>query len=100
VILRACIDCGALSDKAHCPDHRGTARNGSTSQWRKIRAAVLKRDRYSCHYCGARPVNVVDHLRPVSRGGTDDEANLIAACPGCNSAKGDMTAAEFGSIGE
>lgn len=99
MVLRACIDCGALSDQAHCPEHRGKRRNGSTSQWRKTRAAVLKRDNYVCFFCGKR-ATTVDHLHARSRGGTDDEANLVAACAGCNGAKGDMTAAEFGSIGE
>lgn len=99
MIQRACIDCGALSDEAHCPKHRGKKRNGSTRRWRKVRAAVLKRDNYRCHYCG-RSATTVDHLRPISRGGTDDEENLVAACADCNSLKGDLTAAEFGSATE
>ena len=95
MILRACIDCGALSNQSHCPKHRGKVRNGSTRQWRKTRAAVLKRDGHRCFYCGKR-ATTVDHLRPLSRGGTDAEANLVAACTDCNTAKGDKTAAELG----
>jgi 5-methylcytosine-specific restriction endonuclease McrA len=94
-MLRACIDCGSLSDQPHCPKHRGKSRNGSTRAWRKIRAAVLKRDNYICFYCG-RKATTVDHLLPVSRGGSDEEENLVAACAAHNGAKGDLTPAEFG----
>lgn len=94
-MLRACIDCGALSDQSHCPEHRGKARNGSTYAWRKVRAAVLKRDHHRCFYCG-EPATTVDHLQPISRGGTDNPENLVASCSGCNGAKGDRTPAEFG----
>lgn len=94
-MLRACIECGRLSDQSHCPDHRGEKRNGSTRAWRKVRDEVLKRDRYRCHYCPA-PATTVDHLRPVSRGGTDHKSNLVAACSDCNGSKGDRTPAEFG----
>lgn len=59
---------------------------GSTRRWRKIRARVLKRDVHRCHYCGKR-ANEVDHKRPRSKGGSDDLANLTAACEECNSKK-------------
>lgn len=94
-MLHACTVCGALSDEPRCPDHRGTQRNGSTRAWRKVRAEVLKRDHYRCFYCGD-PATTADHLLPVSRGGTDDPKNLVAACSNCNGTKGEMTAEEFG----
>lgn len=37
----------------------------------------------------------VDHLTPVSRGGTDEEENLVTACRRCNSLKKDRTLEEF-----
>ena len=95
MILRACVDCGALSDRIRCAKHRGVERDGSTRAWRKVRAAVLKRDGYRCRYCGAE-ATTVDHVRPVVSGGTDREDNLVAACAECNRAKGDKTLAEFG----
>ena len=60
---------------------------GSTYRWRKLRAAILNRDRGICHYCGA-PANTVDHVIPRSAGGTDHPQNLVAACQPCNRSKG------------
>lgn len=37
----------------------------------------------------------LDHLIPVSRGGTDDESNLVIACMSCNSKKHNMTYEEL-----
>ena len=52
-----------------------------------------------CHYCRA-PLTLdgqwhVEHQMPRALGGTDDAANLVAACAPCNLAKGDRTAVEF-----
>ncbi len=58
----------------------------------RLRFDVLKRDGFACRYCGQRPPDVVlhlDHVVPVSRGGTDEMANLCACCPACNQGKGD-----------
>lgn len=58
----------------------------------RTRFRVLKRDRFKCHYCGspARKCQLhIDHVLPVSRGGTDDERNLVAACIACNLGKSD-----------
>lgn len=39
-----------------------------------------------CVYCGAPPEHV-DHIRPVARGGTNHEDNLVPACRSCNFSK-------------
>lgn len=36
-----------------------------------------------------------DHVIPLSKGGPNEAHNIVAACLGCNTAKGDMTAEEF-----
>jgi 5-methylcytosine-specific restriction endonuclease McrA len=48
--------------------------------------AVLDGD--PCAYCGA-PMEHVDHITPLARGGTNDWFNLTAACQPCNSSKRD-----------
>lgn len=48
-----------------------------------------------CYYCGDWFANTVDHLMPVSRGGTDEPSNVRSACFSCNSRKGALTEAEW-----
>lgn len=59
-----------------------------------VRFDVFKRDSFKCQYCGSAAPDVlleIDHIRPVSKGGTNDTTNLITACPACNSGKSDKT---------
>ena len=65
----------------------GLTRAGSTRGWRRTRAAVLERDGYVCHWCGAH-ASTVDHLTPRARGGGDEHGNLVAACTRCNLTRG------------
>ncbi len=65
----------------------------------RLRFEVLKRSGYACHYCGATPPDVklqIDHVVPVSRGRTNDLANLVAVCEACNSGKGTVLLIEDG----
>ena len=62
-------------------------RNGNDRTWRKIRERTLIRDGYLCQYCG-NTATTVDHIVPVTKGGTDEDFNLTSACNGCNSRKG------------
>lgn len=57
-----------------------------------VRRRVLASFSYRCAYCQTSerlvgPVLEVDHVIPQSRGGTDEETNLVAACTLCNSHK-------------
>jgi len=57
---------------------------------KRTRFEVLKRDNHTCRYCGVSApdaVLTVDHVVPVSLGGSDDPSNLVAACKDCNSGK-------------
>ncbi|MEQ7127644.1 HNH endonuclease [Actinopolymorpha sp. B11F2] len=59
------------------------------------RRGVLARDRQTCCYCGG-VADTVDHVVPRCRGGRNTWTNTVAACSGCNGAKGDRTPAEAG----
>jgi hypothetical protein len=64
---------------------------------KRTRWRVLDRDCFTCQYCGRTAPNVyleVDHIEPRSRGGLDDESNLIAACYDCNRGKEASDASE------
>lgn len=70
-------------------------RNGSTSRWRKIRLAILRRDNHTCYYCGIPQATTVDHLTPVEQGGDDNFNNLVSACANCNYSKGNRTEGQY-----
>jgi DNA replication protein DnaD len=58
----------------------------------RLRFNVFKRDDFTCQYCGRRTPQVVlelDHVVPVSAGGTNDIDNLITSCWECNRGKAD-----------
>ena len=58
---------------------------------KSLRYDVLKRDSFTCQYCGRSAPDVVlqvDHIQPVSKGGQNDISNLITACQDCNLGKG------------
>lgn len=56
---------------------------------------ILRRDNYTCQYCGdrERPLTV-DHIVPKSRGGKTSWTNVVVACKPCNLKKGSRTAQE------
>lgn len=59
---------------------------------KKARFEVFKRDSFTCQYCGKKAPDIVlevDHIEPVSKGGTDDYLNLTTSCRDCNAGKSD-----------
>jgi len=60
---------------------------------------LFKRDASICLYCGGRfqAKNLTrDHIRPLSRDGTDEWRNVVTACRRCNNHKGGKTPEEAG----
>lgn len=59
-----------------------------------MRHEVFKRDNYTCCECGARKDDGatlhVDHIIPVSKGGSDELDNLQTLCSDCNLNKSDV----------
>jgi hypothetical protein len=56
----------------------------------RVRFEVFKRDGFKCYYCGRTPPDVnlqVDHVLPVSKGGTSEITNLVTSCFDCNIGK-------------
>ncbi len=59
---------------------------------RLTKKEILRRDEYTCQYCGQRvPYLTVDHVIPRRLGGEYHWENLVAACPACNHRKGSHT---------
>ena len=65
-----------------------------TAYYQRVRKEVLDRDYWTCHYCG-QEATTVDHVIPISKGGTDEAANMVAACIKCNSGKRDRMTPRF-----
>lgn len=51
--------------------------------------AQYKRQKGKCFWCGVKVGKIfhVDHVVPLSRGGSNDVSNLVVACPTCNLSK-------------
>lgn len=48
-----------------------------------------------CPYCLMKKPNTIDHVKPLSKGGTNDIENMLPACVSCNSKKGAKTIAKW-----
>lgn len=100
---RPCLDCGTPSPNTRC---RGCQRPRDQAKWernpnadpeyRRIMRQVTAMLPIKCALCG-QPIRhtgqdgaalTLDHVRPVSAGGSNDASNLRPAHRGCNSARG------------
>lgn len=80
------------------PEHRKAAKHrrrarkanaGGTYNQNDIKL-MRKACHNKCYYCGSKFVDDrfhVDHIVPLSRGGTNSLENLVLACPHCNQTK-------------
>ena len=62
------------------------------------RNGIYRRDEYRCVYCGLQfPEDelTLDHVQPRVRGGDRSEGNLVTACRGCNTLKGQRRLSVF-----
>lgn len=90
-----CKNCGRVfkdSDFKLCPycGNQLSTREGRQPIPSKLRHKVFKRDGYRCVECGASKDETtleIDHVTPVSKGGTNDIDNLQTLCKACNRAK-------------
>jgi 5-methylcytosine-specific restriction endonuclease McrA len=82
---RPCIGCGVLLPVGSwCPICQPRRTRGRKLQ--ALRAAYVIGQ--ACANCG-RPAEHLDHIRPISGGGTDHPTNLQPLCPDCNLEKSD-----------
>jgi hypothetical protein len=68
---------------------------------KSVRFEVLKRDLFTCQYCGGKSPDVfleIDHITPVAAGGGNDILNLVTACRACNAGKSDRQLSDSTAI--
>ncbi len=61
------------------------------AQWEQI----LKDYGHECAYCPSKGPLAMDHIVPISRGGSHDVSNVVPACKPCNSSKNDRLLLEW-----
>ncbi|MFD2611235.1 HNH endonuclease [Paenibacillus gansuensis] len=61
---------------------------------RSFKQYLLKRDRYTCYFCGNYG-DTIDHLLPRAKGGHTTPVNCVCACNECNQSKGSKDLDEF-----
>ena len=100
---RPCLQCRALfiptrSKPSHCSKHKPVKRSNKTykhkgkrayddAEYRRNRALIRKQQRY-CVWCGTAGTTnnrlYVDHIVPVSKGGSHKLENLRVLCQNCH----------------
>ena len=76
----------------------------------RLRMEILERNGFTCQLCGRtggdpdpvdtdkRVILVIDHIKPISQGGSNDRDNLRVLCTACNGARSNIeTASESAS---
>jgi 5-methylcytosine-specific restriction protein A len=94
-----CTKCPTLipMGTSRCAKHRRKTNKisprlrGYTTEYDKKRAAILAASNI-CWLCGKHGANTVDHVIPLSHGGTNDISNLKPAHKRCNSSRGNRPA--------
>lgn len=75
------------------------AKNGvyrfSGADWKRC----LDRHGHRCVYCGSSGKLTMDHVVPVTRGGTHGAGNIVPACNRCNASKGNSLLIEWRARG-
>lgn len=69
-----------------------TQRINDPSWYNRRRAWLISRDGAECRWCGARSDLTIDHVQPLSAGGSNELDNLQLLCQTCNERKGSRTA--------
>ncbi len=83
-------------DKRRMHTHNRRARKQAASGYATHEQVQARIDYYGrkCIYCGG-PYESIEHLFPLSKGGTNWPANLAPSCLSCNSTKAAKTVWEF-----
>lgn len=85
-------------ERSIASEHNRRARKRSTggSYTPQEIEAQYKRQKGKCYYCSKKIAKYhVEHVVPISRGGTNDISNIVLSCPSCNQKKGNRLPHEW-----
>jgi 5-methylcytosine-specific restriction endonuclease McrA len=71
------------TQRRHTYKRRGASGRHTEKEWRALCSSFDER----CAYCGARAALTVDHVVPITRGGSNSIENILPACMSCNRRK-------------
>ncbi len=78
------------------PEIHGIQYQKGTLAGYEVREYLLEKWGRACVYCKAQNIPLeMDHVRPLSRGGSNRVSNLVLACRSCNQAKGNQNIETF-----
>jgi hypothetical protein len=63
-------------------------RKPTVKDYKRIFNELMYKYNFKCVCCGSKENLSIDHIKPVSKGGTDIISNLQILCKPCNSRKG------------
>lgn len=66
-----------------------------TQEFFSRKKEVLSRDNNTCQNCGSKKDLQIDHITPISRGGSNEKSNLQVLCRDCNLSKRDKKPSEW-----
>lgn len=81
-----CSEDALKQGRAAYAERGSRAERGYPSNWEKRRLHILSRDPW-CKGCEAAMSSECDHIKPLERGGTNNDANLQGLCKPCHSIK-------------
>lgn len=96
--LKCFIEYAAQVDKVLPAKHiaEGAEKRIGRDPSLRLRFQALRRDHFACVQCGASPAKDpsvdlhIDHIKPWSKGGKTEIANLQTLCQKCNSGKSNL----------
>ena len=90
-ISSICRDCQYIHSL--CLSMKG--RNKTMPDFYYVKELLSQNECSYCHYTLLYAKKHIDHIIPVSRGGTNDNSNLCICCSWCNEQKQDKTGDEY-----
>ena len=74
-------------ERARDAAHRRRSIQMNNGSFKIYKKELFKIYNSPCFYCGSLDKITIDHIIPISRGGTHSIGNLVAACAFCNGSK-------------
>ena len=93
-------DQARLYYRRHSSNRRAAARNSHSSYTLQDILNLKKAQRGKCYWCRNNygPSFEIDHVWPLSKGGSNGPENIVIACKPCNRKKRNLTPSEWAGV--